>query len=139
MPVKVLFPVTRLISKSSKVLRTWLTLTKAKQNPDRPYSQTQGRVTANEQFFKSSLTESFCRFWNQWLVNLQNKWSIFAKNTDQNNWESKRKVTCINLIVLFSWGNLSQLFISRRWLLKFMNYKGVIPRCWYFAVYFLCL
>ena len=44
---------------SGKALGTRLTSTKIKKIPtDRPYSQIEGRVTANEQFFKSSLIKN---------------------------------------------------------------------------------
>ena len=50
------FPATKLISKSSKALGKRLTSTKIEKIlADPPFTQTQGRVTTNEQFFKSSL------------------------------------------------------------------------------------
>ena len=50
------FSATKLISKSHKALVTRLTFNKIRKILiDRPYLQTQGQVTANKQFFKSSL------------------------------------------------------------------------------------
>ena len=52
------FSCTKLVSKSGKALGTRLTFAKIKNIlTDQPYLQTQGRVMANKQFFKSSLSK----------------------------------------------------------------------------------
>ena len=57
------FSATKLISTSGKALGTKLTFTKIKKiPPEQPYLQTQDWVTANEQFFKSSLISFYWNF-----------------------------------------------------------------------------